>query len=77
MVTNHKDENELVMFSNYILGSFYFKTFFGELDVELSSFMNSYMQSKLLPCTHISEPNCILVDASSTNYNIELTNFTF
>ena len=51
MVTNLNDANEPVMLSNSILGNFWFDTFFGELDVELSPFMNSDTQSKLLHFT--------------------------
>ena len=35
-VTDLNDPNELVMFSNAILGNFYFDTFFGELEAEIS-----------------------------------------
>ena len=62
IVTNLNDVNELVMFSNFVLGNFYFDTFFGELDVELFMFVNSDTQSELLHCTHIVDPNCTLVD---------------
>ena len=36
-VTNLNDPNEPVMFSNSILGNFYFETFFGELEAETSA----------------------------------------
>ena len=72
-VTNLNDVNEPVMFSNSIMGNLCFDTFFGKLYVDLSPFVNSYMQSKLLPCTQIVEHNCILVDVSSTRCNLELT----
>ena len=75
-VTNLNDANELMMFSNFILGNFYFDTFFGELDVELSLFMNTNTQYELHHCTQITETNFILVDASSTTYNIELMDST-
>ena len=42
MVTNLNDMNELVMFSTSILGNFCFKTFFDELNPELSPNENSY-----------------------------------
>ena len=45
MVTNLNDPNELVMFSNSILSNFFFDTFFGELEVELSPLTDSDMQS--------------------------------
>ena len=74
-VTDLNDTNELVMFSKSILGNFFFYTFFSELDVEFSPII-SYMNSKLFPCTQVVEPHYILVNASSTNCNIELTYFT-
>ena len=73
MVTNLNDANEPVMLSNSILGNFWFDTFFGELDVELSPFMNSDTQSKLLHFTQIVEPNCTLVYISSTKFCTEIT----
>jgi hypothetical protein len=51
MVTNLNDLNNHVMFSNSFLDDFYFETFFGELNVELSPSANSYVQSKLLHST--------------------------
>jgi hypothetical protein len=44
-VTDLNDPNELVMFSNSILGNLYFETFFGELEAEISPDMNSNEQS--------------------------------
>ena len=41
VVTDLNDPNEPIMFSNSILGKFYFETFFGELEVELSPYVNS------------------------------------
>ena len=67
-VTDLNDAHELVMFSNSILGNFFFDTYFGELDVEISPLMNSNMKSELLRCSQIVEPNYILVDSSSTNF---------
>ena len=40
MVIDLNDMNDPIMFSKLILGNFYFKTFFGELDVELSPIAN-------------------------------------
>ena len=40
-VTDLNDLNEPVMFSNSILGNFFFETFFGELEVETSQCMDS------------------------------------
>jgi hypothetical protein len=64
MVNGLHGLNEPVMFSNSILGNFYFDTFFGELEVELSPFTYSDTQSALLHSTHIAEHNCTLVDFS-------------
>ena len=68
VVIDLNDANELVMFYNSILDILCFDTLFGELDVELSPFMNSDTQSELLDCTQIIEPNCTLVDTSSTKF---------
>jgi hypothetical protein len=76
LVTDLDDTNELVMFSKSLLGNFYFDTFFDELDAEFYPIINSYMQYELLPFTQVAEPHYILVDANSTNCNIELTNST-
>ena len=40
MVTDLNDRNEPVMLSNSILGTFYFDTFFGELEDKLSPLVN-------------------------------------
>jgi hypothetical protein len=40
MVTDLNDPNEPVMFSNSILSNFFFDTFFGELEDELSPFID-------------------------------------
>ena len=50
-VTDLNDPNEPVMFSNSILGNFCFETFFGELETEISPYMDSNEQSKLLHIT--------------------------
>ena len=82
------DPNELVMFSNSILGNFFFDTFFGELEAELYPLTNSKKKSELLHTTHITEPHCNIVydctkvDSSnctnlvpsSSNFSLELTN---
>ena len=54
MVTDLNDPNELVMFSNSILGNFLFDTFFGELEVKVSPLANSEKQLELLHSTQIS-----------------------
>ena len=50
-VTDLNDPNESIMFYNSILGNFFFDTFFGELEAEISPFGNSNEQSKLLHTT--------------------------
>ena len=80
-VTDLNDPNESVMFSRSILGNFFFETFFGELEVELSPLAYSDKQSELLHSNQISKLNCILVvysndaslDSSFTNYCTQLT----
>ena len=42
-VTDLNHPNKLVMFSNSILGNFCIDTFFGELEVDLSPFVDSDM----------------------------------
>ena len=90
MVIDLNDPNESVIFSRSILGNFCFKTFFGELEAELSPLSDSYKQSELLHSNHIVELNCTLVDYSNdasgdsghctlvnssfTNYCTQLTN---
>ena len=56
-VTDLNDTNELVVFSNSILGNFFFDTFFRELEVELSPLANSNKQFELLHTTQIVEPH--------------------
>jgi hypothetical protein len=51
MVTKLNDLNKPIMLSNPILNDFYFETFFGEFNVELSPNVNSYSQSELLHST--------------------------
>jgi ribonuclease HI len=75
IVTDLNDVNELIMFSNFILCNLCFDTFFGELDAELSPFANSDTQYELLHCAHIANPNCTLVDISSTNFCTEVTHY--
>ena len=60
-VTDLNDPNEPVMFSNSILGNFYFDRFFGELEAEISLYANSNEQSKLLHTTQIVECHCNIV----------------
>ena len=52
MKTNLNDTNEPVMFSNSILGNFFFETFFGELEAKLSPLVKSYKKYELLHTTH-------------------------
>ena len=47
-VTNLNYLIKMVIFSNSILGNFYFDTFFGELEAKLSPFIDSNMQNELL-----------------------------
>ena len=86
-VTGLNDPNELVMFSNSILGNLCFDTSFGELEAEISPFANSNKQSKLLHTTYIVEPHCYIVEectkvvsnnctdlvSRSSNFSLELT----
>ena len=86
-VTELNDPNELVMFSNSILGNFYFETFFGELKAETSKYTDSNEKSKLLNTTHIVELHCNIVEdctkldtnnctnvvSSSCDFSLELT----
>ena len=60
-VTNLNDPNKLVMFSNSILGNFCFEIFFGELEVETSTYVNANKQYELLH-TKIVEPRCNIVE---------------
>lgn len=62
-VTDLNNTNEPVMFSNSILGNFYFDTLFGELEVELSPLVNSDKQYELLHTTQIVTPHCTIVDS--------------
>ena len=89
-VSELNDPNEMVMFSTSIFGNFCFKTFFGELEVDISPLANSYKQLELLHSNQIAEENCTLVDysndasigsshctlvnSSSTNHCTQLTN---
>ena len=65
MVTDLNDPNEAVMLSRSIFGNFFFKTFFGELEDEISPLVDSYQQSKLLHSNQLFELNCTLVDHSN------------
>jgi hypothetical protein len=81
MVTNLNDPNKLVIFSRYILGNFFFETFFGELEAKISPLADSYKQFELLHSNHIVELNCILVyhsnDASIGSSHCTLVNSNF
>ena len=61
MVTDLNDTNELIMFSNSILGNFFFDTFFGELEAELSPFVKLDNKYELLHTTQIVNPHCTIV----------------
>ena len=78
IVTNLNDSNEMVMFSKYSFGNFYFDTFFEELEDELSHTTNSDKQSKLLHSNKIVELNYTLVyhsnDASIDSSSYILVN---
>jgi len=87
IVIDLNDTIESVMFSNSILGNFYFDTFFPKLEVEFSPLANFDMQFEILHITHIVEPHCTILEtckkidsnnctdvvSSSTNISIELT----
>lgn len=87
MVTGLNDLNELIMFSNSILGNIYFDTLFEELEAKLYPFMNLEKKFELLHTTQIAKPHCTVVDtctkvdsnnftdivSSSTNFYVELT----
>lgn len=64
-VTDLNDSNESVMFSRSIFNNFCFEAFFGELEDEISTLMDSYKQSELLHSNQISKLNCTLVDHSN------------
>jgi hypothetical protein len=74
MVNYLSTPEKLVMSLNSIIDNYCFETFFGWSNVELSSFANSYKQSKLLPCNQIIELDCTLVDFSFTNSCTLFTN---
>ena len=86
-VIDLNDPNEPVMFSNSILGNFWFETFFGELEAETSQCTDSNEQFELLHNTQIAEPHynivedctklntnkCTNVVSSSCDFFLELT----
>ena len=59
MVNDLINPEKLVMSLNSIINNSCFETFFGRSNAELSSFANSYKQSKLLSCKQIAELNHI------------------
>jgi hypothetical protein len=61
-LTDLNDLNELVMFSNSILGNFFFETFFGDLEVETSQCTDSSEQPELLHTTQIVKPHCNIIE---------------
>ena len=61
LVTDLNDTNELVMFNHSILGNFFFETFFGELEEETSTYVDSNKQSELLQITQTNEPHCTIL----------------
>ena len=69
-VTDLNDTNEPMMFNYSILGNFCFETFFGELEVETSTYADSNKQSELLQITQTDEPHCtILEDCTNVDTN--------
>ena len=74
-ITDLNDLNEMVMFSNSIPENICFDTFFGELEVELSPFVNSNEQSKLFHTTQISKPIYNIVEYSTNFVSNNFTNF--
>ena len=69
-VTDLNDANEPVMFNHSILGNFCFETFFGELEVESSTYMDSNEQSELLQITETDETHStILEDCTHVDTN--------
>ena len=81
IVPDLNDLNKLVIFSSYILGNFYFDTFFEELEAELSHTANSDKKFELLHSNQISKLNCPLVnhsnDASVGSSHCTLLNSSF
>ena len=87
IVIDLNNMNKLIMFSNSILGNFFFDTFFGELEAKLSPLTNLDKQYELLHTTQIVETHCNIVDtytkvdsnncthvvSSSTIFFLELT----
>ena len=73
IVTYLNDTNEPVMFSHSILGNFFFKKFFGELEEETSTCADSNEESELLQITQTDEPhytiveNCTNVDTNNSS----------
>ena len=67
MVIDLNNVNESVMFSNSIIRNFFFYTFIGELEADISPFIDSNMKCELLHSTQIAKGNYTLVDSSSTN----------
>ena len=57
-----------------IIDYFFFKTFFGRSNVDLSSFSNSYKQSKCLHCTQIGELDFTIADIILNNSCTYFTN---
>ena len=74
MVNDSSNPYKMVMSPNSITDNSLFETFFGKSNVELSSFANSYNQSKLLPCNQIVELDCTSVEISLTNSCTLFTN---
>ena len=69
-VTDLNDANEPVMFNHSILGNFCFETFFGELEEETSTYVDSNEQFELLQITQTDEPHCtILEDCTNVDTN--------
>jgi hypothetical protein len=69
-VTDLNDANEPVMFNHSILGNFCFETYFGKLEAETSTYVDSNGQCELLQITQTDDPHCTLLeDCTSVDTN--------
>ena len=69
-VTDLNDTNKPVMFNHSILGNLCFETFFGDLEEETSTYVDSNEQSELLQITQTDEPHyTILEDCTNVDTN--------
>jgi hypothetical protein len=65
MVIDLNDPNETIMFSRSILGTFFFETFFGGLEDDLSPLAESYKKYELLHSNQITKIKYTLLDCSN------------